>query len=329
MDSQAKWGAAMQAGEPLDVVYTWVDDRWPGYRDTLARYAAKPADSDPARTRDNLDILRYSLRSLERAVPNLGTLYLLTCRPQVPAWLDISHPRIRIVHHDQIMQADMLPTFNSLAIISHLHLLPGISDRFLYIEDDTLLRPPLNIGDFETSDGKVRVFPWKYWMPQLSRIRNPDREKPWNLAQAMTGQLLDQRYGAMRRRQICHMPLLIDRAAWQRVMETFADPVAQTRASRFRAAGNVDPASLYHWSMLAEGRAVLEPRRTSRRVAGYVPLEDFWPLSLLSLIGSHARSLRWVTLNDNFGRRPSRVTEWLVRRQLQSWYPAPSVFERR
>jgi hypothetical protein len=55
--------------EPIDVVYTWVDDQQPGYRELLSRYAKTKHDSDPARTRDNLDTLRFSLRSLQRYAP--------------------------------------------------------------------------------------------------------------------------------------------------------------------------------------------------------------------------------------------------------------------
>ncbi len=313
----------------IDVVYTWVDDRWPGYQEELSRYAAKPADTDPSRTRDNLDLLRYSLRSMEHALPHLGTIYLLTCRPQIPAWLDTSHPRIRVVHHDQIMSAGTLPTFNSLGIISHLHLLPDLSDQFLYIEDDTVIRSPLGLGDYVTGDGRTRVYPWKYWVPKLARIGDPARESPWNLALAKSGDLIDRRYGAARRRQICHMPLLIRRADWQAVMDSFPEAINQTRTSRFRSDGNVDPASLYLWTLLAEGRAVLARDHAARKVAGYVPLEDFWPLTFLSLLKAKAQGRRWITLNDNFGPRPSRITEWLVRRQLQAWYPDPSSFERR
>lgn len=323
-------GSAVPSGKTIDVVYTWVDDRWPGYRDQLAQYSEKAADLDPSRTRDNLDLMRYSLRGLKKTLPMLGTVYLLTCRPQVPAWLDTSNPNLRIVHHDEIMSGSILPTFNSLAIITHLHRLPGISDQFLYIEDDMLIRPALNWTDLETEDGKPRIYPWKYWTPQLSKIADPRHESSWNLALAMSDHLVNQRYGTSgRRRQICHAPLLIDRAAWQSMMEEFADTISQTRSSRFRAAGNVDPASLYLWSRLAQGRAVLEDRKTSRRISHYVPLEDFWPITLLALLRSRSRRASWVTLNDNFGPRPSRVTEWLVRHQLQAWYPEPSSFERR
>jgi hypothetical protein len=327
---QAKWDSAVTGAKTVDVVYTWVDDRWPGYRDQLARYSDKPDDLDPGRTRDNLDLMRYSLRGLEKAFPMLGTVYLLSCRPQVPAWLDTSNPRLRIIHHDEIMSDSILPTFNSLAIITHLHLLPGLSDKFLYLEDDMLIRPALKLSDLETGAGLTRIYPWKYWTPQLSRVVDPERETAWNLALAMSDHLVNQRFGTSgRRRQICHSPLLIERAAWQSVMEDYAESIAHTRASRFRSAGNVDPASLYLWTLLSEGRAVLEDRSEGSRISRYVPLEDFWPVTFLALLRARSRLAAWVNMNDNFGPSPSHVTERLVRRVLQAWYPDPSSFERR
>lgn len=320
----------MPSEKPVDVVYTWVDDQWPGYRAQLAQHGKKPADLDPARTRDNLDLMRYSLRGLEQALPNLGTVYLLSCRPQIPAWLDTSHKRLRVVHHDEIMPASILPTFNSLAIITHLHLLPGLSDRFLYIEDDMIPRPAMTLENLVSRDGLTRVYPWKYLVPKLADIADPLRVSPWNMALALADDLVDRRYGsAGRRRQVCHTPLLIDRASWQSMMEEFAPAIAATRDSRFRSAGNVDPASLYLWSALAQGRAVLEDRKASRRISAYVPLEDFWPLTLIALLRARSRKIAWVNFNDNLGPVPSRVTEWLVRRQLAAWYPQPSSFERR
>ncbi len=58
----------------IDVVYTWVDGAAPGYAELLGRYAQSGHDLNPNRYRDNLDLLKYSLRSLERyaARPDSG-----------------------------------------------------------------------------------------------------------------------------------------------------------------------------------------------------------------------------------------------------------------
>lgn len=55
--NDAKFLLAMT--EPIDVVYTWVDDTFPGYRDLLDGYAGTSHDLNPNRTRDNLDLLKY------------------------------------------------------------------------------------------------------------------------------------------------------------------------------------------------------------------------------------------------------------------------------
>ena len=113
--------------EPIDLVFTWVDDSFPGYREAMNKYVADPHDLNPNRTRDNLDVIRYSMRSVAKNLPWVRRIYLVSMRPQVPRWLDVNHPRISLVHHDQIMDAGVLPTFNSFAIVSHLHLLPDLS----------------------------------------------------------------------------------------------------------------------------------------------------------------------------------------------------------
>lgn len=58
-----------EAGEPIDVVYTWVDDSLPGHCQSLHEHARTAHDLSPNRTRDNLDVLRYSLRSVEQFAP--------------------------------------------------------------------------------------------------------------------------------------------------------------------------------------------------------------------------------------------------------------------
>jgi hypothetical protein len=313
---------------PVDVVYTWVDDQWPGYANLLAQHAQEPVDLDPSRTRDNLELLRFSFRSLERFAPWVRKIYLLTCRPQVPGWLNPNHPQIRIVHHDEIIPGSILPTFNSLAIVSYLHLIPGLSDNFVYLEDDMLLRAPLHPESLCTGDGKLKVFRWHLRAPRWQDIASPDTERPWNLALAESNRLLDSQFGESLRRQLCHMPRLINKRQWERMMEMFDEAIAATRKSRFRQSGNVAPEFIYPWMMLAENSAALAPESEAKSRSGYVPLENVWPITLWAMLQARWRQAEWLTFNDNLPARPSVVTEALVRWQLQSWFPEPSRFER-
>lgn len=314
---------------PVDVVYTWVDDQFPGYREQLLQYASRKRDGDPSRTRDNLETLRFSLRSIERYAPWINRVYLLTCRPQVPPWLETAHPKLAVVHHDQVMPPEILPTFNSLAIISHLHRIPDLTRKFIYLEDDMLFLAPVAYGDFVAPDGRLKVFEEPHAAPRLEEISDPSRAGGWNLALAHSNALLDQKFGKKARSQVNHSPLLIDKFDWAETLALFPESAAATVRSRFRSEGNLAPEYLYPQRLLAEGRAHFVKHRQARETVGYVPLEDFWPITAWRLRQVRRRRPKWVTLNDNFGQVPNARTVAMMRRQLHDWFPDACSFERR
>lgn len=320
----------MQRGRtpPIDVVITWVDDRTPGYREMLSAHARAVPDLDPSRTRDNLELLRYGLRSLQRHAPWINHVYLLTCRPQVPEWLARDGKHLTLIHHDEIMAPGILPTFNSFAIISHLHLIPGLSENFLYLEDDMLFLRDVGLQDFLSADGRPLVFEKAAVTPRHETIRDPAVERPWNLALAESNRLLDQAFGMRPRGYVNHVPLLVSKSEWEAMTQRYHEAFADTRSARFRAAGNVAPEYLYPQLMLAEGKAVRASPAAIRQSCGYVPLEDVWPVTAFALWKVARRQPKWVTLNDNFGKNPSRVAERLARRFLDRTLPQPSRFER-
>jgi UDP-N-acetylglucosamine-lysosomal-enzyme len=83
--------------------------------------------------------LRYSLRSLVRFAPWIRHIYLVTDN-QIPYWLDLSHPRLTVVPHSDIFpNKSHLPVFSSPAIEAHIHRIPGLSQRFIYFNDDVML----------------------------------------------------------------------------------------------------------------------------------------------------------------------------------------------
>lgn len=96
------------------------------------------------------DELKYSLRSVVKNAPWVRKIHIVT-NGQVPAWLNLNHPKIHIVTHEEIFtNRSYLPTFSSPAIEANLHRIPGLSKRFIYFNDDIFVMTPVTRDDFWT-----------------------------------------------------------------------------------------------------------------------------------------------------------------------------------
>lgn len=306
----------------MDVVFTWVDDRWPGYLGCRNSFAQSTHDINPNRTRDNLDLLKYALRSLEAYMPSLRRVYLLSMRPQIPAWLAQDHPDVVVVHHDEIIPQKYLPTFNSFAIVSHLHLIPDIGPEFLYFEDDMLLAAPDAAsplyGPAVLQTGRA-----------FKRLRRPDpaRESPWNMALHNSFALLDAAHGPQRWPKTSHAPLHIDRARFAQTMDRFAPAVAATRAARFRSAACIAPEVLYPLHGWQSGWLAVA-QEWHAGLYGYASLNNFLPSTVAQLAFARRARGGIMCLNDDFRDRPNPRVEAYVQRWLDQTWPEPSRFER-
>lgn len=318
----------MPPPEKLDVVYTWVDGAWEGYADVVQQYAETRLDLNPNRFRDNLDMLRYSIRSLERNAPWLGNLYLVTARPQVPAWLDPTAPGLRLVHHDEIFDSEYLPSFNSLAIVSNLHRIPGISRRFVYFEDDKLLGREVAIADLiDPSTDEVRIFERYSFEDNAWRHDNP-KLSLWGSVLGRSNHLLNEAYGRRWHGALHEAPIVIDTLSFEAMVQRWKSDVHTTRASRFRVRGNVALEHMFPYYLHAEGAAVFAPKREVYRDTSYMALENSVLLTRLGLARLRHKRPKFYCMNDNYGDVPKPRCVELVREFLEERYPEPSRFER-
>ena len=110
-----------------------------------------------SRFADNQE-LRYSLRSVEKFAPWVRQIFIVT-NGQIPSWLNLDNPRIKIVTHADIFtNKSHLPTFSSPAIESHLHKIPGLSKKFIYLNDDVMFGEEVWPDDFYTHAKGQKVF---------------------------------------------------------------------------------------------------------------------------------------------------------------------------
>lgn len=184
----------------IDLVYLWVngnDPQWVAKRNT---YLGKPIEeSNVCRYVDNGD-LKYSLRSIEKYAPWIHRIFIVTDN-QVPEWLNTSNPKIQIVDHTEILPAESLPCFNSSVIEHFLANIPGLSEQFLYSNDDMYINQPVTPDTFFAPDGKPYAMMYRR---RFGRVRQIFREKvlgkplsPFKKIVRNASLLVKKRYGKL------------------------------------------------------------------------------------------------------------------------------------
>lgn len=130
----------MELNFDVDIVYLWCDGNDPKFqKQRMAALEATGKTLDKDSTSNfrfiDTDELKYSLRSVEKFAPWIRNIYIVTFE-QVPKWLDINHSKIKVIDHKDIIPARYLPTFNSVAIEVFLPMIAGLSEHFLFANDD-------------------------------------------------------------------------------------------------------------------------------------------------------------------------------------------------
>ena len=136
----------------MDAVIAYVNGADPLWEQDYRATIGQPALAKRYRDWGTLPFL---LRGIERHLPFVDRVFLVVSREsQVPAWADRNH--LHIVLHADIIPADYLPTFNSTTLELFLHRIPGLSERFLYFNDDMFPVMDASESDF-FPDGRPAI----------------------------------------------------------------------------------------------------------------------------------------------------------------------------
>lgn len=156
--------------DPIDIVYTYVngsDPKWIQSFDlAYDKYnISMKIDTFKIRYIEN-DELRFSLRSIEKyALHFIRYIFIVVANndSQIPFWLDVSNPRIKIVTHDMIFkdvlkkEKNSIFSFNSNSIENCLSNIQGLSEKFIYFNDDIFLGQKVEKNDFFENCSKPKI----------------------------------------------------------------------------------------------------------------------------------------------------------------------------
>lgn len=134
----------------IDCVIVWVDgsDRdWIRKKSQYSNNVSNVTEDDEAERYRDYGILNYLFRGIEKFMPWIRNVYFVTCG-QKPEWLNTDNPRLKLIDHKDYIPAKYLPTFSSHPIEMNLHRIEGLSENFVYFQDDMFVLKDTSERDF-------------------------------------------------------------------------------------------------------------------------------------------------------------------------------------
>mgnify|MGYP004626568391 FL=1 len=249
----------------IDLVYLWCDLDDPPFRARRDAYIAEHGGSamNPAgagmsavRFRQH-DELKYALRGAEMHCPWLNRIVLALSDEQTPpTWLDAAHPKIRIVRHSEFVPVEYLPTWNSVALEFFLARIPGLSEHFLYANDDCMVARDVEPDFFFTDRG----FPIVRYRGMYSKSGGGSYTRSLVAANRFILDHLGVKTPAWGRFPHHNIDAYL-KSDGLTFLSQYADDLAETFTSRFRSEWQVEHTVLSLYS-LALGHAVYRQRAT-------------------------------------------------------------------
>ena len=218
--------------EGVDAVVTWVDSSCPLWQEARKRHAADEPDysfSTPQAPDAEVDLC---LSLLVEFLPWLRRIWLVTMRPQRPQCLSREEFRgkVHVVHHDEIFEhASHLPSFSSHAIEANLWRIPGLCEKFIYLNDDMYVLQPLAESVFFQSELPLA------WLskaiPRCWAQHSTGYHRGWtNLSEILPGTRL-----------LHHFPCALTKSSLHMAAARFPDWWSQTCEARVRTVRDLPP----------------------------------------------------------------------------------------
>ena len=317
----------------VDLVYTWVNGTDPLVKQNYKQVTGTDYVEN-GRTRDFGTFL-YSVRAADTFAPWIRQIVIVT-NGQVPTWLNTSNPRVRIVTHKEIFPNpdDDLPTFNSNAIESNLHRIPGVAPCFFYQNDDFGFGRPICISDYVDLKTGAQQLSFDQWTaPEIG----PMSYNTWHRTIGLSNSMLNKYYNPdsqpVRYHYEGHNTRLFRTDILKTMAERWPKDYARTASHRFREENDVAIPFLYNNVALIEfGGVANEELRLANYYGNFMMRKDGMIKEVRNI--RKANCISWC-LNDIVGRVEDEKKDNMVREAVEAytkamdeWLPTPSDLEK-
>lgn len=260
--------------QDMDIVIAWVDGNDVDLKRKRHRYLTgqdAPDAIKETRFASNNEIY-YGIASILKYVAFHRNIFIVTDGQQ-PKFLQefvrqglSPAGKIRVVDHHEIFKGyeQYLPTFNTRSIETMLWNIDGLSDFFIYLNDDFFFNSEARIQDFLES-GKIVIH--GRWQGSLLLKAKLGFRKAWGRFFSKSvepGHMIAQMRGAdilgfTRFFEVDHYPRIVDRKIFREYLLEHPAALQQQIQYKFRSVEQFNPISLMIHLKIQRDEAVLKP----------------------------------------------------------------------
>jgi len=159
--------------QPIDIVITWVNGNDEYHKQEIRPYLNDPVfdyEDIAGSTRFNSEgEILFCIASILRFAPFVRKIFIVTDHqnPHAEDFIQANFPNnktpIVVIDHTDIFKdyEEYLPVFNSLSIETCLYRIPGLSENFVYFNDDFFLIRPVKPEDWFVDNKAVAYGSWR------------------------------------------------------------------------------------------------------------------------------------------------------------------------
>ena len=330
--------------EQIDFVVLWVDGTDPDWQKERAYYILKEKDNGSTSNRyRNWELMQYWFRGVEQFASWVHRVFFVT-NGQIPKWLNVKHPKLRIVLHEEYIPKQFLPTFNSNVIELWLHRIPDLGEQFVLFNDDMFLTAPVCPEDFfqkrmpcdsalmdiATAPHPKDCFP-HMMINNIAVINQHFRKK--EVIKRNLHKFYTLRYGVDLLRNVClapfryfscfrdsHLPSSYLKSTFVKVWQEEGEILERCSQNRFRSKTDVT-----HWLMkcwqICEGNFVA-------RSTGWGHHFELWEDDVEQICHClETKKYRAVCLNDSKEEIDFEEIRKKLKDSFERLFPEPSLYE--
>lgn len=275
----------------IDIVIAWVDGTDPVLKQKRAAYKPSGAVASDAITATRFasdDEIYYNIASIIKYVPFCRHIYVVTDQ-QKPAFIDefakqniCSADKIRIVDHKEIFSGyeEYLPTFNTRSIESMIWNIQGLSDYFIYMNDDFFFNQSVTADDFLDNEKLIIHGEWRnsavlntklnFRKSRFKLFGTPIQPRH-TIAQMLSAKIL----GMNQFFEIHHYPHIVDKNILKSHLLNHPQLLTEQIKYKFRDVAQVNPITLMNHLKIQKGEAILKPNTSINYLKNESSVEGF------------------------------------------------------